>query len=369
MPPMVEPLICLNMIVKNESHVIKRCLDSVLPFIDTWVVVDTGSTDNTQRFILEYFAQQGKKGELHERPWKDFGHNRSEALELAQPKARYTLFIDADEILQMPAGNQFTDLSADAYQVLHEHGTSGVTFWLTQLVRNALPWRWVGVLHEGLVCDAPHRSERLSGPVTRGMFDSARNALPQEEKYRRDAETLRTALLTEPDNARYVFYLGQSWRDARQPEKALAAYQRRAAMPGWEEESWYAQYQSAKLLEQLGRRAEAVEAHLAAYQRRPHRAEPLYELARMHRETNCFRVAHLFASRARELPRPDDALFVDDSVYRWRALDEYAISCYWIDEFAECLRVSELLLADNRLPEPQRERVGKNRDFAQAKLK
>ena len=40
--------ICLNMIVKNEAPVIGRCLASVLPFVDRWVIVDTGSTDGTQ---------------------------------------------------------------------------------------------------------------------------------------------------------------------------------------------------------------------------------------------------------------------------------------------------------------------------------
>ncbi|MGW8788902.1 glycosyltransferase, partial [Heyndrickxia sporothermodurans] len=40
--------ICLSMIVKNEASVIRRCLDSVRPLIDTWVIIDTGSTDGTQ---------------------------------------------------------------------------------------------------------------------------------------------------------------------------------------------------------------------------------------------------------------------------------------------------------------------------------
>ena len=39
------------MIVKNESKIIKRCLDSVKDHIDYWVIVDTGSTDGTQDII------------------------------------------------------------------------------------------------------------------------------------------------------------------------------------------------------------------------------------------------------------------------------------------------------------------------------
>ena len=76
------PTICLNMIIKNEAPVIRRCLDSVKPFIDSWVIVDTGSSDDTQQIVRDTMA--GLPGELHERPWKNFGHNRNEALELAR---------------------------------------------------------------------------------------------------------------------------------------------------------------------------------------------------------------------------------------------------------------------------------------------
>jgi hypothetical protein len=38
----VKQSVCLNMIVKNEADVIRRCLDSVRPIIDRWVIVDTG---------------------------------------------------------------------------------------------------------------------------------------------------------------------------------------------------------------------------------------------------------------------------------------------------------------------------------------
>ena len=45
------------MIVKNESKIIKRCLDSVKPLIDYVFIVDTGSDDDTINVINDWLLQ------------------------------------------------------------------------------------------------------------------------------------------------------------------------------------------------------------------------------------------------------------------------------------------------------------------------
>jgi glycosyltransferase involved in cell wall biosynthesis len=358
--------LCLNMIVKNEARVVRRCLDSVRPWIDCWVIVDTGSTDETREIVREALAEL--PGELHERPWKDFGHNRSEALELARGKADYTLIIDADEILSARPGFRMPELTADEYQTLHQAGEGGTSFYLTQIVRSALPWRYVGVLHEVIQCSLPHTTSKLEGLVCKGFFDSARNVDPKR-KYEHDAEVLEQALRDEPNNARYLFYLAQSYRDSGQLEKAIQTYDRRARMGGWAEEVWYSLYQIGVLSERLGGSfTPALEAHLRAYQHRPQRAEPLCALARHYRETGEHALAHLFASRAASIPRPSDILFLDRTVYDWRALDELAVSAYYVGRYDESLAVANRLLAEGKLPASERQRLERNRDFARNKL-
>ena len=60
------PKICLNMIVKNESTIIIRLLESVTPLIDSYCICDTGSTDNTITLIKEYCKSKNITGKIIE---------------------------------------------------------------------------------------------------------------------------------------------------------------------------------------------------------------------------------------------------------------------------------------------------------------
>jgi hypothetical protein len=351
--------ICLNMIVKNESKVIARCLASTRPFIDTWVIVDTGSTDGTQDIIRSCLPDL--PGELYERPWRNFGANRTEALQFARDRADYTLIIDADEVLSAAPGFEPAQLELDAYQLRTELGE--LAYYRTQLVRSSLPWRYEAVLHEYLECDQPFTQGKLEGLVNRPSTDGARSADPQ--KYLKDAALLEEALKHEPKNTRYVFYLAQSYRDAGFAEAALKHYKRRVALGGWAEEVWYSMYQVARLSEVTeGPEQDVLAAYLGAYEFRPSRAEPLSSLARYFRLKSKFALSHLFARQAIALPLPDDLLFVDASVYAWRARDECSIAAYYLGKHEEALELTAALLADRRLPESERARVSANREFS-----
>jgi hypothetical protein len=359
-----KPDICLVMIVRNEAHVIERCLRSVRPLISRWCIVDTGSTDDTPARIE---AELGDlPGTLHHSDWVDFGHNRSEALERAHGQGDWLLLIDADEELIIDEGfNGPDDDTVDAWQILQRPG-GGSEFYLPRLLRADRPWRFEGVLHEYLASDEPFEQAVLPGLSQIGHFDSARNQRPQREKYLADAEVLENALREEPDNARYQFYLAQSLRDADEPARALAAYRRRAEMGGWAEEAYYALFETARLLERTGApHPEIVTAYLAAWNHRPSRAEPLVELARLHRERHEHAPAHLFAQRAASLPRPDDILFVDSHTYHWRAQDELALASYHTGHKQTATQIAQQLLRNPNLPNTERQRIQNNLKYFQ----
>jgi glycosyltransferase involved in cell wall biosynthesis len=356
------PRLGLHMIVKDEAPVIERCLRSVLPLLDWWVICDTGSTDGTQEIVRRTMA--GTPGLLLERPWVSFGHNRQEALDAARgfEHARsddYTIWIDADdELVDLP--DTLPGLTADGYYAEVEY--AALRFRRLTVVRLDRPWRWRGAVHEVLDLAGATIGD-LTSPRVRQHHEGARSRDP--DTYRKDAEVLEAELRRDPDDPRTQYYLGQSWRDAGEHDRALAAFRVRAANPaGWDQERWYAGYQVARCLEHLGRPpAEVAAAYLDAYSGRPSRAEPLVELARYEREQERYEVAVLYARAARELPDPGpDALFVDRDAYAWRALDELAVSCYWSGRYDEGVRAAEQALAARPDDERLRTNLGWFRD-------
>jgi tetratricopeptide (TPR) repeat protein len=350
--------ICLNMIVKNEAPVIARCLASVLPVVDAWTIVDTGSTDGTQSIIRE--LAWSKAGELHERPWVSFGHTRNEALELARGKADYLLFIDADETLRLPPSFEVPALDGDGYYISCEY--TGTTYGRCALVSTALPWRWEGVVHEYLTCDRPFTLRTLPGPTIVVAHDGARSRDPLT--YLKDAALLEEALTHDPDNTRNVFYLAQSYRDAGELLRSRQLYRRRAEMGGWDEEVWFSLYQAAILEERLGADAAMVSAaYLRAFENRPTRAEPLVALASFHRRRSEYAIAFIYAQHAAACPRPSDLLFVDDAVYRWRALDELAVSAFHAGRLDEGRTAMLRLAHEGCVPRAERPRILENLQF------
>ena len=359
------PKLCLSMIVKNETHIIKECLDSVLKYIDYWVIVDTGSTDGTQDLIRSYFAEKNIPGELHERPWLGFGHNRSEALALCDGKADWAWMIDADDYIegnfQFPTLNVPEELDAFALKFRRQD----FVWWRTQIFRTGRSWKYVGVLHEypTIENDQPKIS-KIEGEyavVARTMGARNLNITPIE-KYTKDAELLEKALLEEPNNIRYQFYLAQSYFDSQQWEKAEAAYIKRVQLGGWEEEQYYAAFRIG-MCRGLQNKPwiEIQQAFLEAWELRPFRAEPLHQIAKVYRLMGHPRLGFLYAKMAAEIPFPqEDILFVSEDVYKYAILDEIGSTAFYAGKphmgYAACKK----LLAENRLPESEIARVQSN---------
>jgi glycosyltransferase involved in cell wall biosynthesis len=359
----MKKTVALCMIVKNESHIIHECLESIYKYIDYWVVSDTGSTDGTQDIIKNFFAEKGIPGELHQDEWKNFGHNRTLALRHCDGKADYAWMIDADDKVEGKF-NFPENATADGYVV--RMGREEFSWWRTQIFNTNSKWEYRGVLHEYPATDKEqpilHKIEGKYNVNARTL--GARNVgITAIEKYKKDAEVLEKAMVDEPDNTRYQFYLAQSYFDSQQYEKALEAYARRASMGGWNEEVYYSLYRVAICRAMMDRPwAEIQASFLDAYNYRPIRAEPLVHISQVLRtKYEQPAAAFVFARIAAEIPHPQtEILFVPDILYKFSALDELGATAHAAGRPELGYLACKKLLEENRVPKEHLERVQNN---------
>ncbi len=227
-----KPLISLCMIVKNEQHCLRECLESVKDVVDEMVIVDTGSTDKTVDIAKEFGATIGNFNWIG-----DFAKARNASLQLCQ--GEWILYMDADErltpesaamlrsmLLQTPAevGAFICTIisphrQADAESEIHRGG-------YPRLFRNygypKVEFR--GRVHEQITpslieCGAHIVNSSLV--IQHTGYDIDRDRM--QEKVRRNYELLIKHVQEEPLNAYAWFQLGQTLGRMNVPENSEQA--------------------------------------------------------------------------------------------------------------------------------------------------
>lgn len=346
----MKKTICLNMIVKNEAHVIKRCFDSVRNLIDTWVIVDTGSTDGTQNLIKQLLKD--KSGELYERPWVNFGYNRQEALDLARGKSDYVLFIDADDELIFDDNFIMPELKYDAYYIKQKESLENIfrEHDVYLLAKNDGDFEWRSPLHEYLEM----KREKSIGFIhsIKNRYNADGNRSKDPEKIKKDIDLLKGAIARNEEVPRALFYLGRTYWSIKAYASTIKCFERRASLGGDPLEVYHSllyigiaqrklNYPSDDFIKSLCR------AHLY----RPSRAESIYELIRYYNDTENYFLGYITAKIAIEIPLPVDNLFVESWVYDWGALLYFFICARQIGKSQEAFNAINKLLLKRDLPE------------------
>ena len=147
----------LNMIVKNESCIIKRLLESVFNIIDSYCICDTGSTDNTAEIITNFFKEKNIPGKIVYEPFKNFEYNRNFALQSCIGMGDYVLLLDADMQLKINNFDKEILKHYDAIYIYQE--TQKLIYKNIRIVKNNGLFCYKGVTHEYINC--PTKSQFL----------------------------------------------------------------------------------------------------------------------------------------------------------------------------------------------------------------
>jgi len=323
------------MIVKNESKIISRLLNSVLPVVDALCICDTGSTDNTKELIAEFAEEHKLPCVVVEEPFKNFEYNRSFALkqcyerrdELGAPD--FILLLDADMILEVGTFKKESLVDIDLATLMQ--GNDNFFYKNTRLVRNTDQCKYLGVTHEYVSYPSEFRQKNIGRAelFIRDVGDGG----AKDDKFERDIRLLLGGIEEDPKNERYHFYLANSYHDTRQHEKAIEYYHKRIELGGWREEVWYSWFRIGLCHKHLGNKEKALYAWLQCYNVIPHRLENFHEILNYYINEREYHLCKFFYDKAIELlaehsklgVHVEDFLFLHNDVYTYLLTYQYTI--------------------------------------------
>lgn len=332
------PKICLNMIVKNESSIIRRLLSSVLPLIDTYCICDTGSTDNTIDIIKSFFDNVNIAGKIIEEPFRDFGYNRSFSLSQCHgmQNADYVLLLDADMVLDIDPNMSIAEfketMNKDAYYLLQ--GNDKFHYKNIRIVKNNGKYSYWGVTHEYVVL--PDNVSVFNIPKSMIFIDDIGDGGAKTDKFLRDIKLLTQGLQDNPDNDRYTFYLANSYKDSGQFQLAIETYIKRVDLKGWKQEVWYSYYSIGLCYKELDDMKSAVHYWLEGFNYLPERIENLYEIIHYYRLNNRYALVDIFYNLAKkkcDTINEAEQLFFKKDVYDYKLDYEFSVAGYYSNQY------------------------------------
>jgi len=384
--PGEKPCLGFFCIMRQEEKNIIKMLETLVPHIDCACICDTGSTDHSVEVVEEFFKKTVPDIPLtifHDK-WHDFGHNRSLSVRHlweTYPQATYALTCDPDMRLIVDPKFDKRSLTKGRYSIEQKSVTT--RYFNIRILRRGRHWISKGRTHECYDCKGDEYTTDDIDPAMMSMDDKEDGGC-KSSKFIRDLRLLTMDMEESKDYGDYwdpsekaenkiywekygaysrtLYYLAQTNRSLDKHEDAMEWYKKRAALSNsYEEEGWFAEYSVAGQLVKLERFGDAREQYMKAYRRRPHRAEPLHDLAEMCRRNSDNLSAYNYALEALEIKWPgDDKLFVDIRAHTWGPNYTLSICSYYLDRFRKGILASFDVYGSTNVPDWIKKQVVNN---------
>jgi glycosyltransferase involved in cell wall biosynthesis len=369
----INPKIILVSIIRNESVIIRRCLNSVKHLVSAYCICDTGSTDNTIDILREYHDEIAQTHPVHiaQHEWRNFGYNRSLSFTECQNWIHnevgwdltdcWAVFIDADMILCIEKMDVLRNLLANSkksnipeipYFQLQQRNRD-LIYWNTRIVCLAQNWECLGVTHEYWTCSNAPNVIKIASDIL--WINDQNDGGCKADKYERDARLLEEGIINpetpEILQTRYYFYLAQTYMAINQYSKAIINYDKRIEKGAWIEEVWYCHYQKYKItrdhtdlwksVELIPNRIESIYYHLKNKRMRGEKyTQEDYGLGAIGYSALCKRIEN-----GKKINNKNPVyLFMEYDVYDWSFLDEFSIAAYYTDHKEEGKEAIEQIL-------------------------
>lgn len=244
-----DNLIHLTMIVKNSGENFQKVLTKNLDIIDRWTIIDTGSTDNTVDVIKKVLI--GKKGELFEEPFIDFGTSRNRCLEFAGNVCKYKIILDDTyiiednlrEFLEETRGDQFSD-SFSLYIT-----SDDVQYCSNRIIKTSSNLKYIYKIHEVIQLE---NNNNVCIPINKSRIFDLRSEFMEKRTIDRkeyDLKLLFEMVEEFPNEPRHLYYIGQTYNLLKKYELSFEYFMKRVNHPieGLLQEKLDACFEAARL--------------------------------------------------------------------------------------------------------------------------
>lgn len=351
----------LTQIMKDESHVAKRMLDSIKPIVDGICVIDTGSTDDSIEIVEKWGKDNNIETYVFERPFDNFENSRNHSFEKAREvflnkgdnNTYYNFWLDFDEEMIIDKSKfKKNSLNKDLYMLNTHIGKMKYT--RNEVCRLDKPFKFYGPIHEYIVCEDKNiTSGVLDGLQVNVNMDGASWKEDTSKKYLKHAHVLEEYISDSRKDPRWIFYTAQSYHDSASSKdnkeeneerlrRALKYYKERVdRLDGYPEERYYSQYRIGAIMKILEMPWNlTMQECLKAYSIDPLRGESIKTIIDYYLQMGEWHLAYVYTKFAKsnfhgKNPYPKRLLFVDESVYSWKFLESHSAASFYTNRKEE----------------------------------
>lgn len=338
--------LCLNMIVKNESKIIKRLFDSVLDIIDCYCICDTGSTDDTINIIKKYFESKNIPGKIIEEPFINFSHNRNIALNECLGMSNYILLLDADMVIKNFKFDKNL-LCCDYYYLFQ--GNDFFNYHNIRIIKNDGYFKYYGYTHEYITYNSPtfmNKNEYIEKDII--FIEDIGDGGSKENKFKRDIELLEKNIIEEPLNTRSYFYLANSYKDINNYDKAITNYKILLDMNGWVQEKYCACYNLGEIYYKLNDINNFIKYCFKSIEYDNERIEGIINLVKYFYDNNIHIMVNLLYKKFRKYDKsPKYKLFLHTDKYNYLLEYYNSISAYYAGDLKSGYKCCKKCIENN----------------------
>ncbi len=322
----------LAMMVKTESARILVSIGSVIDIMDSIIIFDTGSTDDTVEKIKNFCNEKKVKCFVLEEKVNpldfDFSENRNKCLKFADNKADYLLLLDSNDELKSPKEfREFIDNDTSEHPGFYalQSWWDGITlneYYNVRIIKTGQKWEFKDPIHEYIICPKMKISMECIGKTPFVVYqDRTKDDDKSKNRFPRDKRWFIKLIKKEPNSARYNFYFAQTLLCLGEKYLAYRYYKNRTRIYDFIEEIYHSNFHCGSIGQSLGHSWEScLDFYLKAFSTmKPGRVEPILEIAKYYIEKKELKTAYSYMKMCIELPYPEKCmLFVNKRAYSYQ---------------------------------------------------